>query len=1386
MTESITQILYPIVEWCHALVGNWWVAILLFTAITKVLLMPLSLWSHRNAITMVELMPDLFRIKLRFFGDRETIEEKQNELYHERRYHALLSLVPLIAQIIILFGLSGVIRTIVQSGDAEVRLLGIVPSEAGFPLLAVVPLLAALSSLVQGLAANRINPLQREQSRAEKATTNGISIALSLFLAAFVVCGMAFYWICSNLMAIAVQLACNAIIRPANYIDYEALAAARKEYETLEASTASQRAWYERDPYVRKERADYQRFFSIEGKHLVFYSEGSGFYKYFKGAIEWLLLHSDIQIHYVTSDPEDQVFAIAEQEPRLLPYYVGQRRLITLMMKMDADVVAMSIPGLDNYYLKRSYVRDDSTYVYIPHHTTSFHLTSHEHDYDHFDEVFCVGPHQVAEMRGLEELYGAHAKKLSLIGYDLIDEEIRAYESVAHEDAHTPPVVLIAPSWNRDNILDSCIDGMLDVLLARGYRVIVRPHPEYTKRYRPKWEALIGRYEHIPEERLRFERDFSSNESILGADTIITDWSTVNLEFSFTTLKPSIFIDTTMKANNPDWEKLDIVPTDISIRNEIGRSLAPEALSGLPDLIDDLLAHASQWKDDIGTVRARMIAHLGHGGERAGERLLELVLAHQGGEGQGDAPEEQPPEPADDSLGKHYAGSVSGSRGKHYARAHISPVDVACALLGVVAGLVLVPQPALAYVDPSVMTYAIQALAAVAVALSAIIGVAFRKTRSVIFKLLHIDEKGGLLVEPPVHRISPEQKAATDELVQREREAGAAAYRRRQVSVAWPVRLALSVLAVGLPIFTVFVVAPIELVATNASSLVFGVDMIGTPIVRAGAIAIAIGALAVSLVRGKPFHILLAVITAVGLAAYLESLFFGRYLPLADGTPVEWGDYIRITVPSLALWIATVAGTVGFAAKKPQLSRSLGSALALVLIIIQLAGVASLSTVKGAGTSVLQDDGGGGVAPENYVNVTTELGLFDVSRQDNVIVFVLDMTDSSYIRTLLDGYYPEILDGLEGFTFYENSAGGMIPTRYGLALLLTGTTPQPGQMMSDYIDSRYPNSSFLPDIAELGYSIGIYTDSIAMSDEEAYLPASYTINNHDEREAVEVVTASFDERGALGILYRCALYRHLPWLFKPPFWYYTDDINQGIVDTRSERASGDERIYQTDDVRYLEKLLDYGLEFNDEEKSFRFIHLNGSHWPYTMTRDGERIESSAASWNEQCIGAFNIVKAYLDELRRLGIYDQTTVVITADHGVWLPVDSNELEPIDGATSPVILVKPAETAEGASQPCQISQAPVTITDLMPTILSAMGADDEMLSAYGPAIYTFREGEDRLRYFYMLDREVKEDGSFGDDMGLWEYAIDGDVSDFDNWEFTGNVNPCNDTYYAEHPY
>ncbi|MEG1561090.1 MAG: hypothetical protein RR323_01650, partial [Raoultibacter sp.] len=55
MLTAFAGLLWLIVQPCYDLTGNWWAAILLFTLIIKLLMLPLSLWCQKT---------DLYR----FFG----------------------------------------------------------------------------------------------------------------------------------------------------------------------------------------------------------------------------------------------------------------------------------------------------------------------------------------------------------------------------------------------------------------------------------------------------------------------------------------------------------------------------------------------------------------------------------------------------------------------------------------------------------------------------------------------------------------------------------------------------------------------------------------------------------------------------------------------------------------------------------------------------------------------------------------------------------------------------------------------------------------------------------------------------------------------------------------------------------------------------------------------------------------------------------------------------------------------------------------------------------------------------------------------------------------------------------------------------------------------
>ena len=254
-----------------------------------------------------------------------------------------------------------------------------------------------------------------------------LSVGLSLYLGWFVSIGVALYWVASNLMAILQLYILNWAINPKKYVDYEQLEKSKQELEALGNIGGKKKKLFG-DANSKREKADYKQFFKVVNKHLVFYSEGSGFYKYFQGIIEYLLQNTNLVIHYVTSDPRDAIFERSKSQPRIKPYYIGEKRLITLMMKMDADVVVMTMPDLENYHIKRSYLRKDIEYIYIPHGMDSLNLTMRTGSMDHFDTVFCTGKHQKEEIEKTEILYQLPKKNLVEWGYTLLDGMRADYE----------------------------------------------------------------------------------------------------------------------------------------------------------------------------------------------------------------------------------------------------------------------------------------------------------------------------------------------------------------------------------------------------------------------------------------------------------------------------------------------------------------------------------------------------------------------------------------------------------------------------------------------------------------------------------------------------------------------------------------------------------------------------------------------------------------------------------------------------------------------------------------------------------------------------------------------------------------------------------------------
>lgn len=674
------EILGYIMSFCYSIFKNYGIAIILFTLISKVILLPISIWVQKNSIKMVKMQPDIYKIKINYFGDKDKIAEETTKLYKKEKYNALISLIPLFIQILLLVGLVEVINkpltyilnvpseqvvtlketllasdetidknsssielmvvkdikkgnvekyntisndTLDKINNLDLKFLKfdmswIAEKEMGVSVL--VPIIAALSALIMCVAQNKMNVLQQEQSNFNKWGMVILSVALSLYLGFFVPAGVALYWTFSNLFAILLQWFLNIMINPKKYVNYEELEKAEKELKELSSLDKKNKRTKEQ---IKKEKEDYKRFFKVVNKHLVFYSESNGFYKYFKGIIEYLLEHTNITIHYITSDYNDNIFKMAEENNQIKAYYIDQKKLITLMMKMDADVVVMTMPDLENYHIKRSYIRKDIKYIFIPHGIDSINLTQRYKSINAYDIFFACGKYQRLEAEKTYELFNLDRKVYNW-GYSLLDDMIAEYEKSKKSKKSKTKQILIAPSWQKDNICDLCLEELLDSLKKENnYEITVRPHPQEVRHMKEKFEALKEKYK--GNKNIVIQTDFSSNNTIFNADILITDWSSIGYEYAYTTKKPVIFIDTPMKIMNPNYKDIDVEPINIWSRDIIGKSLRTDQLNDINKVITDFLNNGDKYEKKINEMLHDSIYNLGNSAEKGANYIIECI-----------------------------------------------------------------------------------------------------------------------------------------------------------------------------------------------------------------------------------------------------------------------------------------------------------------------------------------------------------------------------------------------------------------------------------------------------------------------------------------------------------------------------------------------------------------------------------------------------------------------------------------------------------------------------------------------------------------------------------------------------------------------------------------
>ncbi len=537
--------------------------------------------------------------------------------------------------------------------------------------------------------------------------------------------------------------------------------------------------------------------------------------------------------------------------------------------------------------------------------------------------------------------------------------------------------------------------------------------------------------------------------------------------------------------------------------------------------------------------------------------------------------------------------------------------------------------------------------------------------------------------------------------------------------------------------FTFIFFGPCELYLQNPSDMTFPFSLLAPVMALAGLGVFAVLLAVLLLLRGKPFNYAVSLLFAVTLAGYLQGNFWNLDHGTLDGSTVTWPNYKWAMLKNLMIWMAVIAAVFLLLYFSRKLWTRALEAVSLLLAAMQAMALLILA-------------GGAGLPAAQGRYLSTE-GIFELAPANNVVFFLLDRCDCSYLNNVI-ARHPEWEDDLRGFTSYQDFTGSFSRTYASITYLLTGVrdgdaapfeTPKP-----DYLRRAWERSTFLPGLHDAGIQVGLYShigDVVGDMD-----------NVEGKIDNIGQESVSFSRRIMLVKMLELSAYRYAPEALKPYFQLYTGELD-------AVQASSRQDLYQIDDAAFWERYRAQGLSVNAGLNGcFRFYHLQGGHAPFNINEAAELVEAGGDEQTRyaQVTGDLGMIFQYLEDLRERGVYDDTTVVISTDHAVDYPDWPTVLNRLDSPRLLPLLIKPAHA--DTSRPMALSCKQICQDNLRASIAGWFGLDT---AQYGRTIESIGEDEPMTRTFWML---LYDEALVTRDAYMGTYEIRGDGNDFSNWE------------------
>lgn len=418
--------------------------------------------------------------------------------------------------------------------------------------------------------------------------------------------------------------------------------------------------------------------------------------------------------------------------------------------------------------------------------------------------------------------------------------------------------------------------------------------------------------------------------------------------------------------------------------------------------------------------------------------------------------------------------------------------------------------------------------------------------------------------------------------------------------------------------------------------------------------------------KNVPIYKVILILSFIGFAfVYIQGNYLAGEIPTLDGTTIDWSKYQVQDIISLSiLAILIIVQVVSIIKLKFDKVIKANNYVTMAIFAMLLTSLVSVSFAPG-------------IYKEKIVANATTRNINNVSTDKNFFIFLVDAVDSTEFASVVEEN-SKYHSTFEDFTYYPDTVSAYLYTRDSIPFLFSGKWNENKTDFIEYYNDAFNTSELINTLKKEDYQMNFYEYQIQCS--------SRKVEDFDN---IDIYNKDINKISFFKQLTKYVMFKYLPYSLKPYSKIETMNFdNSKIVEETEIFNWSNDIAYNLIKNKNLEKI---------DNKYFQFLHIEGGHTPFNYDENVNKIPEEEGTYRQKLTATLNIVDSFINRLKENNVYDNSVIIVMADHGYWAST---------GRQNPILYIK----GINEHHEMKTSDIPVSFEDLMPAYFQLLNGEN----------------------------------------------------------------------------